>query len=313
MDYLQLVNKCIVESGSEMDELDYDNWDSAEAGRRIYPRIKRAVVEAWKFIQISRDEWEFNSKEMFSDVYPRLKFIDGYRTGGEPAPGDIYEGSDSNFRFSVKEVRTVEGSWEDGDAEGWIEFDQPISGSRVITGESFVEISPLPASGAFMYMEKGGYNFKDNDPTLREIQWNTAVASRDKMSPIPLFYVPWRNWVYKELSFVSGSSSVPTHFSQDYKGDIVFYPQTLDPFKVSFIYDRSPQILENPEDVPHGLDEEFHEWIAWEALKSFARYDKNPDLFAWAENHAKFYKKRVDKLSMPIPHWGSNSFNRGRW
>lgn len=311
MDYLQLVNKAILESGSEMDELTYDNWNSAEAGRRIYPRIKRAVAEAWKFIQISRDEWEFNSKEMFTRVYPRLKYIDGYSAGGAPAPGAIFEGSDSKFRFVVREVRTLEGSWDDGDAEGWVEFEQPLQGHRTITGESFVEVEPFPANAAFVYIEKAGYNFKDVDPTLREIQWATAVASRGTLSPVPVRYVPWRNWAYKELSFVSGSSSVPTHFSQDYKGDVVFYPQTLDPFDISFIYDRAPQELVEAEDIPHGLDEEFHEWIAWEGLKSFARYDKNPDLFAWAENHATFYKKRVDKLSMPKPHWGYNRFNRG--
>lgn len=311
MDYLQLVNKCILESGSEMDELTYDNWDSAEAGRRIYPRIKRAVAEAWKFIQLSRDEWEFSSKEMFTTVYPRLKFIDGFSTGGAPVPGTIFEGRDSNFRFVVRDSRVLEGSWEDGDAEGWIEFVDPIQGNRTITGEPFTEVGPIPGASSFTYVEKAGYSFKEVDPTLREIQWGTAVASRDKMSPIPIVYVPWRNWVYKELSFVSGSASVPTYFSQDYKGDVVFYPQTLDPFNVSFIYDRSPQELVLPEDVPHGLEEEFHEWVAWEGLKSFARYDKNPDLFAWAENHAKFYRKRVDKQSMPIPHWGYNKFNRG--
>ncbi len=50
MNYLGLVNLVIQESAGEINELTPLTWSSPEAGRRVYPRIKRYVAQAWKTI-----------------------------------------------------------------------------------------------------------------------------------------------------------------------------------------------------------------------------------------------------------------------
>src|SRR5688572_21791371 len=132
--YLDLVNKVINESASEADELTSGTWSSAEAGRRIYPRIKRNVAQAWKDIQMFRNEWEFMTKEFSEVVYPRIRIKDGLRAAGAPAAGAIFVGADSEFELTVRNVYTT-GSWTLGTAEGLIEFED-YDGRRLIPGEA---------------------------------------------------------------------------------------------------------------------------------------------------------------------------------
>ena len=309
--YREIVNKVIQESGSEIDELTTLTWAAPVAGRRLYPRIKRLVSEAWKVIQMSRNEWEFKNKEYNAIVTPRIKLNGGFSSTGAPSPGVSFKGRISGFEFAVKNVITTEGDWTIGTAVAQIEIEEPYAGTTMVVGEVFDELPLLLGAAEFTYLQKGSYNFSDVDPFMREILWETFVTSQDQTSPIPVLYIPWDNWLYKDLSFTSGSRTVPLYVSQDYEGNVVFYPQTLDPFRVSFIYDTGPQILEDEEDVPSLIKAEYHDWIAWTALMNLARYDKNTTLFNYAQSMATFYARRAERDLMPMPSWGPNRFNRG--
>lgn len=306
MDYLGLVNKVIQESGLELDELTVGTWSSAEAGRRVYPRIKRNVAEAWKLLQMKRDQWEFKTAELTTTVLPRVKFHNGSRAAGSPAPGTVFIGQESGFQLTVSQVLLDSGDWAVGTAKGQIEF-LLFSGNQLVTGEEYVEQSP--GTGSFIYLEKGSYDFSDADPLFDEMRWTTVVAYTVGSTPVPVVYMPWENWTYQEASFTQGSITPPAYYSEDPFGDIVFYPQTLQTFNVNFVYSQKPQTLTAPTDVPVGLSAEFHEWIAWEALMILAAYDKNPDLFGYAKGMAEKYAGKAESNLMPKMSWGESRYN----
>lgn len=310
MNYLQLTNKVIQESGYEQDDLTLASWTTAETGRKTYTRYKRAVSEAWKMIQMERNEWEFKSEQIDVRVNPRLRFSNANGDALDFTPGASFVGQQSNTEITLVsfELDPSSPATTTGQAVGELEFTVADQGKSIVRGEEFLNVA-LGAS--FTYRDKGSYNFFPASDGKREPRWDTFVVGNGTAYPIPVAYVPWANWTYKTYSFVGTSQSVPTFFSQDPKGNLVFYPQPLDSFDLNFWYDEEPQALVLPEDIPEELPGEYHEWIAWRALMSIARYDKNPDLFAYANEHVTFYKNRAERHLMPIPSFEDSRFNRG--
>lgn len=310
--YLDLVNKVIEEGGSELDQLTLGTWSSAEAGRRLYPRIKRLVAEAWKKIQMSRNEWEFNTAELTTVVHPRIKYADGVADTTAPAVGDEFIGLSSGTVIEITVIEPDADSplWPDGGAYGQLEFRVVGDGKFLQTGETFESVLLGPGD-QFTYQEKGTYDFLSDRPGLREPQWATFVGGRGTAYPNPIMYVPWENWIYKSYSFVGTSQTVPAYVSQDPSGRLAFYPQPLADFQINFWYDEEPQALVAPTDIPKEIPGEYHDWIAWAALESLARFDKNPDLFDWASKEANFYKTRAERNLMPLISWAGSQFDKG--
>lgn len=306
MDYLALVNKVIQESASETDELTVGTWSSAEAGRRLYPRIKRLVAEAWKLMQIERNEWEFKAAELSTLVYPRVKFNSGDRAVAPPV-GTVFISADNLFSLTVKEVILESGTWLSGTAQGQIEFEVWSGGIRPTPGEVFEE--ETPGTGSFIYLEVGSYDFKLSQTDINEIQWTTFTANQGDSTSYPVHFVPFDNWMYQNLSFTTSTLSPPNMVSQDAEGKVVFYPQTLSPFRVNFIYTKTPQYLTDPEDVPETLPVTYHEWIAWKALENLALFDKNPDLYSYARSMAQPYKNRAERNLMPLASWACSKYD----
>lgn len=283
-------------------------WTSAEAGRRRYPHVKSAVAGAWSDLQMERNEWEFKTKEITTVILPRL-LVDGVVSSAPsagPAPGVKYKGQDSGLELTVLDFMSGPevGSY-------YLDFSSEGQWNRALIGEVFNEMSPNAGDSSFVYRGRGAYRLSDLDPLMREPRWDTFVGYQDKSTPTPVRYIPWENWLYKELSYTTSTRSAPSFVSQDYKGDLTFYPQTLSPFSINFVYPTAPQILEDYDDVPLPtlLPEEYHEWIAWRALASLARFDKNPDLLAYAEKNEEFYRRRAERNLMPIPSWRGSSYN----
>lgn len=308
--YLELVNKVIHESSSEKDPLDDSTWLSLDAGRRIYPRIKRNVADAWKQIQMRRSQWEFMSDELSTIVYPRMNISNGIRAAGAPSVGDTYRGATSGFLLTIVSVVTT-GDWTTGGVEGYIEF-STTSNIKPSLAEEMIEVTPIADDGVFVNMGRGSYAFTEINPRLRNIQWSTFVASTDNSPPRPVFFIPWDKWTYSDFTYTVSSVNYPTYVSQDNKGNVVFYPQVRTPFRINFIHDMAPQILGEPTDVPEGLPAEYHDWIAWEALMKFAMFDKNPQLYSYAKTEADTYAKRAEANLMPLVSYASSPFNDGR-
>lgn len=294
-----------------MNQLTPSTWLSAEAGRRRWPHIKDAVRGSWEDLQMERNEWEFKNKEITAVIYPRLVADDIISSSPSigPVPGVVYKGQDSGLELTV--VRMQSGA-EAG--EFYLDFSSNGQWNRATLGEVFEELSPNPGDSSFVYRGRGAYRLSDLDPLMREPRWDTFVGYQGRNTPTPIMYMPWENWLYKELSYTTTTRSAPSFVSQDYKGDLTFYPQTLSPFSVNFVYPTAPQVLEEYDDepLPTLLPFEYHEWIAWRALMKMARFDKNPDLLAFAESEASFYKNRAERNLMPLPTWRGSSFNSPR-
>lgn len=313
MDYLGLVNKVIQEGAAEQDELTSATWSLPEAGRRLYPRYKRAVAEAWKAIQISRNEWEFSTAELTALLYPRIV---AEPTVGGITVGATYVGQDSGLHVTVVTVQnnitvltSLEGTSSDTKL---VDFTSAEGGSnRATPGEVFVELTPTPGASEFIYRARGAYRLSEFSEFAREPHWSTFIAYQDSITPTPVRYIPWDNWVYKELTYTTATRSEPGFVSQDYNGNLVFYPQTLSPFTINFVCDLAPQILVDYDDTPSLklLPAELHEWIAWEALASIARYDKNPDLLAYATTYIKLYKGKAERSLMPLVSFKDSRYN----
>jgi hypothetical protein len=306
LDYLALVNKVIQESASETDELTVGTWSSAEAGRRLYPRIKRLVAEAWKIMQIERNEWEFKAAELSALVYPRVKFNSGDRAVAPPV-GTVFISADNLFSLTVKEVILESGTWLSGTAQGQIEFEVWSGGVRPIPGEVFEE--ETPGTGTFVYLEVGSYDFKLSQTDINEIQWTTFTANQGDSTAYPVQYMPFENWFYQNMSFTTSTLSPPNIVSQDAEGKVVFYPQTLSPFRVNFIYTKTPQYLTDPADEPENLPLTYHEWIAWRALENLALFDKNTDLYSYAVKMGSSYKNRAERNLMPLVSWAGSAYD----
>lgn len=303
MNYLELCNKVLDESGKEQNPLTLLNWSSAEAGRRLYPRVKRLVAEAWKMIQMKRNEWEFNSGEFVMTINPRIRFTDGAATVA-PSLGTVWRGAESGVAITVTAIDLIAGAWADGDAYGQVEFTTDATNPPIL-GETFEDDG---GDGVFEYSDPGSYSLLWGPGQVREPRWNTFRARRAGDMYNNMVFVPWSNFIVGGLTYAH-SNTTPYYFSQDYMGNLVFYGQTMQPFQLTFIYDVAPQTLSDPEDTPEGLPAEYHEWIAWQALVNLARFDKDPDLYAYANEQVIVYRQRAERNLMPIVEWAASNYD----
>lgn len=308
--YLDLVNKVINESGSELDELTVTSWASSEAGRRQYPRIKRLTSEAWKMIQMDRMEWEFKTEELSTIVQPRIIIAEGERLAGEPMVGSTYRGQTSNALITITKIVESSGDWAVATASAQFEITADTNSPTPKPGEVFAEVTPVENDGHFLFLEKGNYTFKDVNPLIRDIHYLTMVVAYDNMNPTPVRFIPWSNWEQKELAYTVGTKTAPSFVSEDPQGRVVFSVQTLAPFRIWFQHDTAPQDLLLPDDVPFLLAPEYHDWIAWRATAQLARFNKNPDLLEYARSMSALYERRAENSLMPKVSWGSSKFNR---
>jgi hypothetical protein len=306
MNYLELVNLVIQESGNELNELDSTTFSSAAAGQRLYPRLKRYVAQAWKTIQMARDDWEFMSGVVHENIYPRIRFSAG-SASPSPSVGDVFVGAVSGFSVTVRQVILDSGTFATDDAAGQVEFATFSGSGTLIAGETFTGVTDPTAF--FTYDMPGDYDFSLTTDDLAGIQWTTFTGANDASTEIPVPYIPWTNWYFAQVGYNAGSANVPQYVSQNSAGKVVFYPQIQSVFRVSFEYTKTPQTLTAYTDTPTDLPLQYHEWIAWEALMRLATYDKNSQLFAHAQKQAVFFRNRAEKNLMPLMTYRGNPFN----
>lgn len=302
--YIELVNKVIRESGNELNELNPTTWVTA-AGQRMYPRLRDYVRQAWKMIQMERDQWEFNNASMYDVVFPRMKFVAGIGSVA-PQPGAQFRGEKSDMLFTIRRVILDSGDWVNVPASGQIEFVYENGNTSVLLGEVFKQVG---GTTTFSYTERGSYDFGLDKQDLAEIRWDTLVGHSPGSTSHPIAHIPWENWFYNSYAYNVGTRVAPSYASQDYSGNMVFYPQTVDPFTINFIYTATPQELTNYDDVPARIPEQYHEWIAWEALLLLATYDKNTMLAQHAQRNALPYRRRAEKNLMPPISYRGSKYN----
>lgn len=318
MNYLELTNLAINESGKELDELTSANFGGSFVGQRIYARFKRAVAEAWKAIQIKRNEWEFSTAELTRTLYPRLIVDNITFTSPSTGPdvGVKYKGQESGLEITVINVFQYSdplSSMEADTSMKVIEFTSPDGGgNRSHLGEEFVETYPNAGDSSFTHIGRGSYKLSEFSDFAREPHWSQFVGYQDNVTAVPMTYIPWDNWVYKEISYTTSTRSAPSYVSQDYNGNLVFYPQTLSPFTINFVCDLAPQELVAYNDTPSlkMLPAELHDWIAYEALERIARFDKDPDLLAYAQAQGQPYRRKAERSLLPLVTFAESQYNK---
>lgn len=310
MNYLDLVNYAIEESGSELNQLTSSTWDSVAAGQRLYPRIKRYVAQAWKRIQMQRNQWQFGSKEINLPIYPRFKY-DGGSGPSVPAADIVFTGQQSTYQITFRGLApeiTEDGTWLDGNSSGQLEFTDGQGAPQPIVGELFTA-DVGSDHYEFIYQGIGSYDLEGLAGDAGEPQWYTFVARQNNSTPVPLMYIPYDHWMYQTYNYATGTMATPGYVSEDFEGHAVFLAQTFEPFVLSFVYSLTPQTLVAFDDVPRGLPEAYHEWIAWEALLSLATFDKNNALASHVNRHLIFFKNRAETNEMPLVSWAESRYN----
>ncbi len=125
---------------------------------------------------------------------------------------------------------------------------------------------------------------------IRSINQNSCrlIKHEDPSPPgeLPLTYVPWGAFENK-YDFASSIPSMPRMISQDSTGRWRFYPPVDKPYTITFDYMRSSQELEDYNDVPIGMPNEFVDMIMWKALCYYGEFDEQPAVAARANKNYK--------------------------
>jgi midasin (ATPase involved in ribosome maturation) len=98
--------------------------------------------------------------------------------------------------------------------------------------------------------------------------------------------------------------------AKDNVGRLFINKQLTSAFSLRFDFDMAPQTLEAWDDEPEGLPEEYHDWIAWEALANLARYDKDQILLTYAQSMSDVYKRRAERNLLPPITWQPSIYNK---
>lgn len=300
--FLDLVNKVLEESGKEQNLLDNTTWDSDEAGRRLYPRVKRLVREAWRVIQMSRNEWEFNTGRVTLQLLPSIKFV---AMDAVDAPTTYtWVGQSSGVTLTIDQLTPdYLDSVGEGAGNATITIVDPDNRNMVI-GETFKSDDD---SSTFVYNGAGYHSINEAYTNrVREPRWDTMRLSLDGDKFYPLRVVPYDNYLV-----TTNTSSIP-YAAKDYRGNLVLFAQLKKPALLEFDFDFAPQSLEEYDEVPEGLPAEYHDWIAWEALANLARYDKDPILLGYAQSMVDTYKRRAERNLLPTPTWAASAYNAPR-
>ena len=307
--YLELVNDAIRESGVDLDSLSV--LDFASPTDKMHERFKHWVSQAWKELQMERNEWEFKSKRATLNINPRIEVYLGDRSVAPPVDS-TFIGNDTGATFKVVGTELLDGAWSAGTAKAVLDI-LDINGDYRFN-EYFDEISPTPANlDAFRLKGWGRYDLRQMVSDLSEadnttffvqdaggstIQPNTSSANLEK-----LLYVPWASWVnYYEEAY--GGLGTPRYFTTTPEGKYDFWPRLDKQYTLYFTYLSKPASLADDDDTLYNFPEEYEDAIVWRAVMYYAEYDRQFDVFQRASRRYGFYKNRLERNQMPPVYFG---------
>ena len=314
MTYLELVNRAIMESGADLDELTSGTF--ASTTDPLQKRFKYWANQAYREEQLERSEWQYMTKKAQIVIYPRFLVIDGDRATAPPA-NSIFEGDDSNTTFTVVSTTLLSGAWNAGTASAYIDF-LDLSGA-VSFNELFDETDPTPANlDVFRVKWFGRYPLDTLvtdllEPNMSSFKIQGASGLSDTTLNTgdtdvePLQFVPWDQF---NLSYEwSQNYARPIVVTKTPDGEYDFFPRPNGPYILTFDYTAEPQELVDDDDTIDTLPLLYQDALVWRTVMYYADYDRKPDMFARAERRYMFYKNRAEKNLMPTPTFGYNRYN----
>ena len=304
--YIDLVNSAIRESGIDIDEI--ESADFASPTDKMQVRFKNWVAQAWKEIQLERNEWEWQSAQYQGIIYPRVLVVEGDRSTAPPADS-IFEGDDTDARFTVLSTPTlISGAWGDGDAVAWIDY-STLTGNFKFN-EQFDEIDPTPANlnvfrvkwwGRYDLVTDAGNALEPNlDSFFIQSTGGSSLQTNDSSTDnTKLIYVPWAQFV-QTMEWDEVSRGKPVYVTTTPEGYYDFWPRPDEGYVLTFTYTKTPEILSSSSDTPTGLNSIYHDMIFWRAVMYYADYENRSDIFLRAEKRHNYYKTRLERNEMPV-------------
>ena len=104
----------------------------------------------------------------------------------------------------------------------------------------------------------------------------------------------------------------PTYFTVDTDRDVIVYPTPDASYTIRFNYRTEPQVWTSsdgsldPKNYPvtgKGLPVEFHDAIAWRAVRWWAITRQNPGMLGVAEREYRMKMMRARAMYLPAPRW----------
>lgn len=311
MDYLELVNRAILEAGKDMDALTSVNFASPPSGR-MYERFKNWVNESYVQLQMARDEWEFKTGRATVDLYPAVYVEEGNRATA-PAAGYEYEGDETEFSFDVVQTITQSGAWASGTAKATLYFTTESDGDFRFD-EQYNELAPTPAADIFRIKGWGRYNFKLDGQVTDMLEPLTETfmvqdSDPDSLGLQEVVYVDWDVWQHSVNSLV-GARGMPIYMTTSPDGSLEFYPRPDKHYQLHFSYTVDDLSMSAYNDTPTTIPERYHMAIVWAAVMKAGMYDRDRAIVARAQAEYKFYRDRLEKNQMPRMNFAPSRFDR---
>lgn len=308
MNYLELVNEAIRESGISLSSL--LSADFANPPQDMHAKFKTWVGRAWRELQVSRENWAFMAKRSGGIINPRI-FIESGNLPTAPTSGQLFSGASNLATFSIVSVRTLEGSWPAGTAKAYLDLDA-LRG-KLENGEAFNRVSSPAATNAFVYGGRGRWNLDAIAPDFGLINYNSVYLSRISTAVDalrPLRFITWNHWNdYRES--LANDFGQPREFTETPEGLLDFYPSPDRGYRLHFNYKRAVTDLVNAQDIP-DLDKQYHELLVWMAVMAYAEWDEKPGVYRYAEKHMRKWLRRVENRFLPKLGWSPNVFAVGQ-
>lgn len=337
--YLQLVNNTILEAGCDLAFFASDGSDFGTSTNILHTRFKKWVKDAWRDIQQSAPDWHFLSDRSTTRIRPRISWNVSSSVGVTttlPTSEDyiirpLVEATtlhtvhviDCKIRQGVLNSSVTE------NCEGYVvlrgnEADQIDFGLDI--GSTALAFTDVGIAIQLTISGWGSYAFNEstqnssfppvrdtarriNPTTFRIAQYGTSVAQgADDVVEGTLPFVSWETFQQQELDLGSNQPGMPRYVTQDYEGRYRFFPAPDKDYLVVFDYEKGVQFLDEWDDIPFGIPEEFVELILWKALQYYGQFEELPSLSntqntGRADKQAKIMQMRMERQTRELVHF----------
>jgi hypothetical protein len=337
--YLQLVNNTILEAGCDLAFFASDGSDFDTSTNILHTRFKKWVKDAWRDIQQSAPDWHFSSYRRQLLLHPRIMWTGAlsvnYSTSVPLVTFDVLPVNETAVLYSVDvtDAKIFAGGPLDGltpeYATGFVELDgseanaldQPLN-----VGSTKLSYSDLPDFLELTISGWGSYDFDEstqqvpappardtsrriNPTTFRVAEYAGTVAEGvTSVAEVTVPFVSWETFQQQEMDLGSNAPGRPRYVTQDYEGRYRFFPAPDKDYLVIFDYEKGVQFLDEWDDVPEGIPEEFVELILWKALQYYGQFEELPSLSntqntGRADKQAKIMQMRMERQNRELAHF----------
>ncbi len=309
MNYLDLVNRAIFESGIDLDQLESTNF--ANPPRTVmYTRFKNWVNDAYREILLKRESTFLRTERTFTQIFPRVTLFNLQRP---LVIGEELRSADSGVRFVVVNTYTDP---LNPDVRVDVDFTYVnVPPTNFIVGELIYSDLTLPASlvGAVEYLP--GWDLKQAASFIGDVDRTSMLVQtppdglQDSKPAMPSYLFPmiWDAWL-NFITYSTDQASQPTWVSEGPDGRVYFWPRPDKPYNLAFTYSRGLTDMVNYTDTPWPIPENLQLGIVWNALRKYADFDRKPDVFLRAKKEGTLYNNKLEELYNPEVIFGPNRF-----